>query len=282
MMGRKSKLSESARLVRRAHRRARRRSRLVTLLRLSPWVLGSIAAAVGALQLFREFVPIDLLVPTNDMIGNALQTLGTVYAVLLAFVVFVVWGQFNDARAAVEREANSVGDLYRVLKGIPEPACSRVRQNLVEYIDQVLQVEWPAMACMDEHTTAGVTAELEFIWKELLDLRPADDRDQTILSEAMAHFNDVSDARSARLSAARVRMPFALRALLYLGAVTTVGMLFVQGVENFVIHAFAVGALAGAIAHVIYVIEDLDDAFSGNWQVPRDPFLRLRAHFDGA
>jgi hypothetical protein len=33
-----------------------------------------------------------------------LQALGSVYAVLLAFVVFVVWQQFNDARSFVEKE----------------------------------------------------------------------------------------------------------------------------------------------------------------------------------
>lgn len=270
--------SEASRVARRVRRRSRRR----TLLALGPWVLGSIAVTVGALWLFREQVPVQALVATNDMIGNALQTLGTVYAVLLAFVVFVVWGQFNDARAAVEREANGIGDLYRVLNGLPEPARSRARENLVDYVDQVLDVEWPAMAGMDEHTTAAVTAELEFIWQELLIVRPADDREQALLSEAMVHFNDVSDARSVRLSTARMRIPFALRTLLYLGALTTVAMLFCQGVESFTLHAFAAGALAGAIAHVIYVIEDLDDAFSGDWQVPKDPFLRLRAQVDGA
>ena len=34
-------------------------------------------------------------------------------------------------------------------------------------------------------------------------------------------------------------------------------------------------ALAGAISHVLYVIEDLDGCFDGHWQVPRTPFERV-------
>ena len=34
-------------------------------------------------------------------------------------------------------------------------------------------------------------------------------------------------------------------------------------------------ALAGAISHVLYVIEDLDSCFDGHWQVPRTPFERV-------
>ena len=40
-------------------------------------------------------------------------------------------------------------------------------------------------------------------------------------------------------------------------------------------------ALAGAISHVLFVIEDLDSCFHGHWQVPRDAFLRVQAQIAG-
>jgi hypothetical protein len=56
-----------------------------------------------------------------------------------------------------------------------------------------------------------------------------------------------------------------------------VGSSWMLGVRAFFIHAVVSGALAGAIAHIIYVIEDLDDCFSGDWQVPREAFLQARS-----
>ena len=100
-----------------------------TIAALSRPVVGSMALAVGGLVLFRGVAPFEVLRESNDVVGNYLQTLGSIYAVLLAFVMFVVWTQFNDARANVEREANELLDLYRTARGLPEPTRGQVQAS---------------------------------------------------------------------------------------------------------------------------------------------------------
>src|SRR3569833_474720 len=90
-----------------------------TFLHLSPVVGGVSLASVLGLYVFRRFAPLDALRPASNEIGNYLQTLGGIYAVLLAFVVYVVWGQFNDARGYLDREATALGDLHRTAGGLP-------------------------------------------------------------------------------------------------------------------------------------------------------------------
>ena len=51
--------------------------------------------------------------------------------------------------------------------------------------------------------------------------------------------------------------------------------MYLFAVESFPVHAVMTAALAGAISHVLYVIEDLDSCFDGHWQVPRTPFERV-------
>ena len=109
-----------------------------TILALAPSVVASIVSAVVGLWLVRRLVPREGLVESNDVAGNYLQTLGTIYAVLLAFVVIVVWQQFNDARSAVEREANDVLDLFRTASGFSEPARAELRGQLQAYVRAVL------------------------------------------------------------------------------------------------------------------------------------------------
>ncbi len=67
---------------------------------LRPVLLG-IAMAEAGLLVVRTCVSSSDLHNTNDVVGNYLQTLGTIYAVLLAFVVYVVWSQFNETRTYV-------------------------------------------------------------------------------------------------------------------------------------------------------------------------------------
>ena len=71
-----------------------------TILRLTPAVLGSTVGLCAAHACLDD----QALLAAREAIGSSLQTLGSVYAVLLAFVVFVVWQQFNDARGFVEKE----------------------------------------------------------------------------------------------------------------------------------------------------------------------------------
>src|SRR3970282_1952660 len=117
-----------------------------TIRALAPSVGAAIASAVLGLCLVRRVVPPEGLVESNDVAGNYLQTLGTIYAVLLAFVVVVVWQQFNDARSAVEREANEVLDRFRTVSGVPHPARGELREHLQAYVSAVLEKEWQAMA----------------------------------------------------------------------------------------------------------------------------------------
>jgi hypothetical protein len=112
-----------------------------TIRALAPSVGAAIASAVLGLYLVRRVVPPEGLVESNDVAGNYLQTLGTIYAVLLAFVVIVVWQQFNDARSAVEREANEVLDLFRTASGFSEPARGESGPASA-YVSAVLQREW--------------------------------------------------------------------------------------------------------------------------------------------
>jgi hypothetical protein len=249
-----------------------------TLRALAPYVGASIAVAVLGLYLARRFVPWQALVESNDVAGNYLQTLGTIYAVLLAFVVIVVWQQFNDARSAVEREANEALDLFRTASGFSESERRELQDEVRVYVRAVLEKEWPAMA-RDEN---GVFEEVWVVFDRIADVLHRCDRETSLYCEALSRLNDLSDARAMRLSTSRMKIPLALWALLYIGAAVTVGSMYLFAVESFAVHAVMTGALAGAVSHVIYVIADLDDAFGGDWQVPREPFERVRAHMERA
>lgn len=65
-----------------------------TILRLTPAVLGSTAFPIGGLCAAHACFDDQALPAAREAVGSSLQTLGSVYAVLLAVVVLVVWQQF--------------------------------------------------------------------------------------------------------------------------------------------------------------------------------------------
>ena len=83
-------------------------------------MLGSTVFSIAGLCAAHACLDDQALLAAHEAIGSSLQTLGSVYAVLLAFVVFVVWQQFNDARASSRRSTRYTDpDFREIAAGLP-------------------------------------------------------------------------------------------------------------------------------------------------------------------
>jgi hypothetical protein len=255
---------------------------LKTTIGLVPIVAGVSIVAVLLLLVTRAAVSPQELAGSSDAVGNYLQTVGGIYAVLLAFIVYVVWGQFNDARTCVEREATALVDLHRTASGLPKPTRVEIQEALRTYVEQVIELEWDAMAKHDEDTLERVGAHLDHVWVAIHQCRPVNDCQHAIYSEILSRYNDLSDMRTSRLSTSRARIPALMRALLFLGAAVVIGSMYLMSVDRLWIHATITAALAGAVAHILFLIQDLDNAFSGRLQVSKAAFERTRRTFERA
>src|SRR3954468_6649902 len=107
----------------------------MTTLRLTPVVAGVSGLSVVGLLGFRQLISVAQLAGSSNEIGNYLQTVGGIYAVLLAFVVYVVWGQFNEARGLCDREAAALVDLHRTASGLPAATRDDIQRTLRDYLD---------------------------------------------------------------------------------------------------------------------------------------------------
>src|SRR5271169_1156094 len=63
----------------------------------------------------------------NDLIGWQLSILGTTYAVIMGFMLYAVWTAFGEATLNADLESNSVGNVYRLADGLPEPQRTQLR-----------------------------------------------------------------------------------------------------------------------------------------------------------
>lgn len=253
---------------------------LSTLFRLTPIVAAASGASLVGLIAWRAIAPTDVLRAANAEVGNYLQTVGAIYSVLLAFIVYVVWGQYNEVRVYVEREATALVDLHRTASGLPDEARIAIQRSLQEYVDAVLRDEWTAMAHHDEQAIERIGHKLDEVWVALHRCQPSGVCQEHMYAETLSRFNDVNDLRTNRLTSARFRVPLTMKILLYTGAVILIGSMYLVHIESLWLHGLVTASLAGAIAHILYLIYDLDDVFSGNLHVGREPFERARTSFE--
>ena len=229
---------------------------------------------------FRQLVSADSLKDAGDAVGNYLQTVGGIYAVLLAFIVFVVWGQFNDSRSFVEREATALVDLHRTASGLPPMTRDVIQDALRTYLQDVIDKEWDAMAHHQEDVIEAVGEHLDQVWAAIHVCHPANECQNTVYGEVLSRYNDLTDMRTSRLTSSRARIPLIMKFLLYIGGGITIGSIYLMVVKPFWVHIVMAGSLGGVVAHILYLIIDLDNAFSGHLVVSKDAFIRALKTFD--
>jgi hypothetical protein len=238
-------------------------------------LVASMGLSLAGLLLVRWLAPASWLRANNEVAGNYLQTLGTIYAVLLAFVVFVVWQQHNEVRGAVETEANELADLDRIMQAFPEAIRAQLRARASAYCQAVAGEEWQALA--HSQPSKGAEGAHEHMWQALAAFTPQTPREEVLYAQALARLDDLSNARSHRLHCSRLRLPPTLWVLLLTNGGLVTASMWLFGLDSFWAQALMTAALTGSIAFVLYLIADLDNPFWGAWRVTAEPFHQALA-----
>ena len=215
----------------------------------------------------------------NDVAGFIYAVLGVVYAVLVAYVVIVVWQDFSAAHLTTQQEANQVADLYDLADQLPAPSDARVRDMARAYTRSVIDDEWPLL---DRGQASPRTTELghelgRTLWA--VELQTA--RDQVIYDKALTLYQGLQDNRRLRLYQSRDGLHPLVWTILIAGAIVTVAFTYLFGLDNTRAHALMIAALAGTIAAILFMIMATDYPYSGDVRVLPAPFELVLRTMDG-
>jgi hypothetical protein len=192
-------------------------------------------------------------------LATFVQVIGTLYAVLLAFVLLSVWDQYDTARQAADREAHQIADLVRLAGGLPEPSSARLKVTVRDYSTAVVDEEWRLMA--HGGRSARADRALDDLWKTLVATEPVGDRAVNVHGQALERLRNVSDSRQDRLSQARPSVGTVIWVLLIGGgALTLISTSFFETSGR--IHLPVTTGLALMIAFMLYLVYAFDHPFS--------------------
>jgi Protein of unknown function (DUF4239) len=254
------------------------------LLNVPPGLLlaGIVAACVGlglgGLVIVRRNVELRQLEAHQDVAGFILAVVGVVYAVLLAFVVIIVWEQFDATRAEADREATLVLALYRDAVALDDLSPD-VRRPIRRYAELVVEEEWPLMAEMHRESRRAEDA-LNDVWTAFRAMQPRTRSDSAFYDAAVRGLHEISEIRRARVADSGSGLLPAMWAVLIVGGVISVAFTYFFGVRSFAAQALMVSALAALIGLVLALILSLDLPFTGGVAVGPDRMQDVIEEFD--
>jgi hypothetical protein len=235
-------------------------------------IMSALLALVG-LFLVRRTVPLAVLETHHEVAGFFIGVLGVFYAVLLAFVVIVVWEDFKDAKGTVTQEANHLGDIVRLSRGLPAPLPQQVREAAIHYAQAVSDDEWKAMRRNEASHQAQ--AAMDKLWQIILAVEVSTARESALYTEMLDRLTELSNRRRERLHASHESIPTVLWAGLWAGGLVTIVFTYFFGVKSIRSQALMTAALTGEIAFILFLIALLDHPFRGDVTVGPEAFLEI-------
>jgi hypothetical protein len=248
------------------------------LLFISVIVVAAVISASGLL-LVRRMVPQSDEISHNDVAGPIIGTIGTILAVILSFLLVMVWQEYDGAAATVAQEASAVADLYHMGEYLPATVSQNLRSALIQYVDTVIDQEWPAMRYGRESLQARSTAfrALTIVAR----YQPRNSAEQALQQSALGFASAFIDARRDRLFANQQGIPV----FFWIGNVVlasiTIGFCFMFRVRREGAHLIMTLALTTVIATIFVLIALFDYPFRGDTQIPPSIFIQLRHSLAG-
>ena len=101
-------------------------------------VMASIAGALLFWWFVRWMWPPDRRRLHNEITGWQISVLGTTYAVIMGFMLFAVWTDFEGAQKNVESEASCLINLYWAASGLPPAQRHEIRKLAADYAETMI------------------------------------------------------------------------------------------------------------------------------------------------
>ena len=250
---------------------------------MTDWLItfGKLFLVIGlsllGMLLVRRNVTVSTLESHNDVAGFVYAVVGVIYAVLMAFMVFAVYGQYQTAEGRIEKEAASLGDLYRVSSKLREPTRSEVLVLLKAYARTMVEKEFPEMEKGKFHEEPKI--QHDKLWNLFYEYKPKDEIDRLWFNQALSTFIGFADAKRDRMASVKQALPSFMWLVLYVGGFITIVYSYFFGTRNVWAQALIVIFLAGSVTLVLLLISALEHPFTGIIRVSPEPFELFLGYF---
>ena len=198
---------------------------------------------------------------------------GVLYAVLVAFVVVVVWEQFDQARTDAESEAAAIAALLRDSEGLPAASQPAIQQSLIAYTNDVVNDEFPRMR--GGEPIKQQSDNLTRVWQSYLHVQPVTESEGSFYRESVAKLDDLGSARKTRIASSKAEIPGLLWVLLVGGGIIMLAFGYIFGPADIMVHSVLIGLAGALLAFVLFLIFDLNHPFVGTISVGADPYAQV-------
>ena len=215
----------------------------------------------------------DLTARDAEGLNMLILLVGNIYAVMFAFVVFVIWGQFTDVENFVMRECNSLNDLLRLSQYVDSDSKRAIHRAAGDYSQSVLNSEWRALG--DRERDESTEKCFRVLINAVIRAVPASPSEGAMRERLIEIARQAGEHRDERVTRSLTRIPPTLVRFVNTMAAALLVLVYVYPFHDARTGAACFILIAVVLALANIVMTDTDNPFNGVCNVSPRPFSDL-------
>jgi hypothetical protein len=224
---------------------------------------GTVLFAICALATARRLSRHHIASSHNEAMIALYAGASVTYAVLLGFMVVVVWQAYDDAHRNLAEESASLVALYRLTYGLEAKEGTQMRALVRGYTSAVITDEWPTFGKAEagSNKTRKIIGDIDRLFATMDAQAKA--ADAQVDAEILRTKSVIVADRNIRLIEASDSIPWVIWLGAFGGALIIIVMSCFISTEHAVPHFLMSGMMASLIGLLLYIVIALSQPFTG-------------------
>ena len=220
--------------------------------------LAAASVAITAMLLARRRAPEGSWFQDGDRASGVFGVIATGFSVLLGFIIFLAFTNYDQSRAGAETEATVLVQQAETAQLLPPRQAAVLTGQLICYGRSVVSQEWPRMrdgTIGNSFNPWGIA-----MFQTIRKIEPESNRSQAAYGQWLSHTSDREQGRLDRVHGASGVMPTQLWIVLFvISALVFAYMLFfADPSEGAVTQAMLMGAVVAVMTVLLLLLVTLD------------------------
>lgn len=224
-----------------------------------------ISISIVGVFLVRRFTKVEVRYRDNPVLGNIGSLIGIIYGVLAGLTALYLINNVNYTNEAVQREANSVANIYRDSQWLSEPVKTQIKNSAKNYLNEVITIEWPMMKKGETLSSEGENL-INSIANEVnryMHLYPSE---KLVMQDMLEEVKTLYNAREQRIHMSVSSLNSEMWVVILIGTILTISINYLFKMK-LKIHVISVSAASLMASSMVFLLLTLDRPFQGEFVI---------------
>ena len=201
-----------------------------------------------------------------------------VYSILLAFIVVIVWQQYQNTGDRVQEESSKVFNLYRASYAFPDSTIGKkIRTTVIDYVNSVVTDEFPSMEY--DSTSPHTQKKYNDVWAMVYSIHPTTENEKIWYASMVSSVNQFGEARIIRISDIEPSLPPLMWKILLAGGFIIILFAILFKSANNWAHFIKILMFSVVIVFNLMLVNLLDHPYKGLLRIEPDAFTKILNHY---